>query len=344
MQKNRILQYSSSEEKGQAFEHFVKDVIFPKEKYDLIHQTHDFTQNKNRYIEDSKNPDFIFRCLKSKKEFHVEAKYRSGFDSNNKLKTIEFHQFNRYKSLETFERPVLLIIGFEGSASNPKNISLIPIRKLMYLEAYWSFLKNFKIENIALDNDKLIEILNDYNSDQITQPTSPVQPIQNYENRTSVISKRKWILAMFVLAFLTISVFFLSKSSSKSDLTNQQTEDLLKNQIGHYYKDLENNNVEVLDQYINQRVDNWYSLKNVSLSEIKKETILYFKIYPKRSVNINWDSFHSTKLKNGDYSVIYDMIYKIKTKSSRNYRIYNLRISAIWDKNLKLKSIYEERI
>ena len=72
---------TSSFKKGEDFEKFVEENIFPKKEYALIHRTNNFEQNKDRYAEDTLFPDFKFRCNKTNQEFYVEAKYRSKFNN-----------------------------------------------------------------------------------------------------------------------------------------------------------------------------------------------------------------------------------------------------------------------
>jgi hypothetical protein len=75
----------SSFRKGEEFENFVEHRIFEEDNYKLVSRTHNYAQNKIRYVEDSLKPDFKFRCLKTTFEFYVEAKYRSGFDWEDRV-------------------------------------------------------------------------------------------------------------------------------------------------------------------------------------------------------------------------------------------------------------------
>lgn len=63
--------------KGQAFEDYVENILFPKHSYDLLYKTNSYDQNSDRYVNDSRNPDFRLKCRLTGKEFHVEAKYRT---------------------------------------------------------------------------------------------------------------------------------------------------------------------------------------------------------------------------------------------------------------------------
>ena len=59
--------------RGEEFEQYVRRYLFPKERYDLVHQTHNYIANKNDFVETSKEPDFKFRSRRSGREFLVEA-------------------------------------------------------------------------------------------------------------------------------------------------------------------------------------------------------------------------------------------------------------------------------
>ncbi len=128
--------------KGDEFENYVREFIFPKNKYELIHKTHSYTENKSDYIESSLYPDFLFRCKKTGKEFYVEAKYRSGFFGNkvvwsNKRQLKRYHEVNQSK-------PVFLCLGLGGTAEYPEYLFLIPMSKLKYTGLFESFLNDFE--------------------------------------------------------------------------------------------------------------------------------------------------------------------------------------------------------
>ncbi|MFC1951544.1 hypothetical protein ACFLYI_00690 [Chloroflexota bacterium] len=55
--------------KGDNFEAYIRDYIFVKDKYNMIQRTHDYSTNKNDYVENTKEPDFKFRCIKTGKDF-----------------------------------------------------------------------------------------------------------------------------------------------------------------------------------------------------------------------------------------------------------------------------------
>ncbi|MFW6105333.1 MAG: hypothetical protein ACOC7P_01985 [Chloroflexota bacterium] len=61
---------------GDEFQQYVRKYLFPKERYYLVHKTHDYEANKNDFVQTSNGPDFRFRSRRSGREFLVEAKYR----------------------------------------------------------------------------------------------------------------------------------------------------------------------------------------------------------------------------------------------------------------------------
>jgi hypothetical protein len=335
------LENFSSTEKGQAFEDYVKNVIFPKDKYDLIHQTHSFDLNKQRFIEESKNPDFIFRCRESKQEFHIEAKWRSGFDSSKKMKILEHHQLQHYKKIESLEKPVFLIIGFEGSPSNPRNLSLIPLKKIKFTDVYWSFLNSFSINKSELKNSKLNDLVKE-NSIEYLIPEQKKLNYSEFDQPSSFRSKK--IALIITLLLLIFGTFFILRNYKNENPNLGSDEIKIKKTIENYYKDLSTGNAEILNYYLNPVLDKWYSSYNVSASEVIKSNINYFKKYPKRVINIDWNSFQFTKLPNDDYNVTYLMDYQVTTRFSKKIRSYHLKIFAIWSKDLKLKSLYEEKM
>jgi len=127
--------------KGDDFENYVREVVFPSNKYELVHKTHSYQDNKNDYIESTLYPDFLFRCKKTNKEFYVEAKYRSDF-YKNKVEWSYPKQLKRYKEINK-KKKVFVCLGLGGEPKYPDYIFIIPISKLKYTGLYESFLKDY---------------------------------------------------------------------------------------------------------------------------------------------------------------------------------------------------------
>ena len=129
--------------KGDEFEYFVRKHLFPVNKFELVQRTHDYTSNKDDYVESSKEPDFKFRSRKSGFEFFIEAKYRSGF-YDGAIQWCKPYQFRRYKEIDK-DTLVYIVIGVGRQPGNPQNIFLLPTRKTKYTRIVYSLLKFYEI-------------------------------------------------------------------------------------------------------------------------------------------------------------------------------------------------------
>jgi len=127
--------------KGQDFEEYVRKWIFQKDKYEVVHRTHDYSDNKEDYIEDSLNPDFCFRDKSNKKEFYVEAKFRSSY-WKDAIEWTYSDQFKRYNDADQ-KRPVIIIIGVGGSPKMPEDIFIFPVKAVKYTKLFRSTLRPF---------------------------------------------------------------------------------------------------------------------------------------------------------------------------------------------------------
>ena len=130
--------------KGDEFEAFVRDEVFPCTHYDIVQRTHSYTANRNDFIESSKQPDFRFRVCNTRKEFFVEAKYRSGF-YNGAVDWCKPYQLRRYRDINEKDAPVYIALGIGGEPCAPGHIFIIPVRKIQYTNLFRSFLSNYEI-------------------------------------------------------------------------------------------------------------------------------------------------------------------------------------------------------
>ena len=145
--------YESDEEtpegfiKGEAFEKYIRNHLFIKDKFKILHRSHDYATNKNDYIDDSKLPDFKFREKRTGKEFWVEAKYRSTY-YEDKVEWCKPFQLKRYKEIDE-ELPVYITLGLGGEPDSPDQVFLIPVKDIQssYTKLFLSFLKNYKVPN-----------------------------------------------------------------------------------------------------------------------------------------------------------------------------------------------------
>ena len=117
--------------------------MFFKDNYKLVHKTQDYTANKNRFIEESKEPDYTFKSIKTGKTFCVEAKYRSGFH-NDAVEWCTFPQLKRYQEIGK-KTPVYLALGIGGYAYKPDYVFFIPLKDIKYTRLFRSFLRRYEV-------------------------------------------------------------------------------------------------------------------------------------------------------------------------------------------------------
>ncbi len=129
--------------KGDEFEEYVRSYLFPKDEYNILHRTHDYETNKDDFVEDSKEPDFKFKSIKSGKEFFIEAKYRSNY-SDGTVEWCKLYQLKRYRDIDK-EIPIYIVIGLGQDPRDPEKIFLIPMKEIRYQKLFRSFLKQYQI-------------------------------------------------------------------------------------------------------------------------------------------------------------------------------------------------------
>ena len=99
---------------GEQFENYVREFLFVDNYYDILERTHNYKTNQD-YVQSSLKPDFKFRDKWSKKEFYVEAKFRTGL-YNNKIVWCNDKQLSRYLDYNK-EKPVFLMLDM---GDNPR--------------------------------------------------------------------------------------------------------------------------------------------------------------------------------------------------------------------------------
>lgn len=130
--------------KGEAFEKYVREILFPQSDYILVHKTHDYNSNNGDYIESSLKPDFLFRDKKTGKQFYVEAKWRSGYyNRENKIEWCNEKQLKRYKAIDKNDNKVFIVLGFGDKPTAPKEIVLFPLSACNYCALFDSFLNKY---------------------------------------------------------------------------------------------------------------------------------------------------------------------------------------------------------
>ena len=141
--------------KGSRFEKFVSEEIFKDILFDLVEMTRDFDSNSERFEERSMNPDFLFRDKRTREEFWIEAKYRSGLFRNEKGQLVceicKSGQLNRYKEVEkSTGKRVYICLGIGDDPLFPKTVHLIPV-----VNAYPQLFQNRLKETLIWTNPEI---------------------------------------------------------------------------------------------------------------------------------------------------------------------------------------------
>jgi len=104
---------------GKRFEDYVES-LFSKKYYKLLEKTHSFKTNTDRYVESSKNPDFIFEYMPTREAFAVECKFRSKLNQKGQLEWSYPAQLKRYQEFAVQHKiPVFIVVGL---AEEPEDI------------------------------------------------------------------------------------------------------------------------------------------------------------------------------------------------------------------------------
>jgi len=128
--------------KGEEFESYVRHYLFPRDTYLLLQKTHNYTGNKNDFVDNTKEPDFKFKSPGGI-TFFVEAKFRSGY-FNDKIDWCKPYQLRRYQEINR-QTPVYIVIGFGANPGNPDHLYLIPVKNIKYTGLFPSFLKQYEV-------------------------------------------------------------------------------------------------------------------------------------------------------------------------------------------------------
>ena len=126
--------------KGVDFESYVRDYLFPKDKYTLIERT--CSPGKDSFVFSSKEPDFKLQS-ESGKIFFLEAKYRDYF-FDGAIEWCKFYQFSHYGDVDRIA-PVYVIIGIGGQPDDPERLFLLPLKVIKGDKLYRSTLQPYEV-------------------------------------------------------------------------------------------------------------------------------------------------------------------------------------------------------
>lgn len=330
--------------KGQAFEDYVEQVLFPASHYELLHKTNTYDQNSQRYVGDSRKPDFRFKCILTGFEFHVEAKYRSN-PFNGYYDILSPAQVLAFPEIHQKEIPIYIALGYGGDASDPSYISLVhygdaKTEKITIAEAV-----DLQIPKQEVNSNLLIKPLPE-NEPKVTETTSSsTKKAQQQEEVATVKHQshtepkkkkyRSYLLAALLIIAVIAAVFYIPTH------TEEAYKNEMKTRITKYYALSDANNLKELDAFISPQMSNWYGIESPTTEEVIENIKEYRDKFPFSKSTVDWKTFDVTKREEGGYYVMYLLEYKVKSKLKAPYRAYDLKLLTTWDSEMRLMSITE---
>ncbi|GAB5399302.1 MAG: hypothetical protein Aureis2KO_08870 [Aureisphaera sp.] len=130
--------------KGEEFEEYVRKVLFPQARFQLLHKSQDHDTHRDDVPQSSLRPDFKFRDTKNGQEFYVEAKWRNGsFAKDNKIQWCNKNQLKHYKTIDEYDSKVFVVLGLGESPKQPNEVVLFPMSSCNFNSLYDTFLNKY---------------------------------------------------------------------------------------------------------------------------------------------------------------------------------------------------------
>jgi len=334
-------------QKGQQFEDFVENVLFPDSEYSIEHKTSEFKQNRVRYVGDAQLPDFRFKSKVTGHEFHVEAKF-SASSWQGAYTIASENQVRIFSKIDFEETPVFVALGYGGHAHGPDFVSLIPFEKYPDGKIPETEVLDYRVEKSTVASSEIhdriqsLRVSSEDEFESIIQETSKpdehhskIKSSQPGETKSLKSSKRYIVIAVLAALIAIVVVGFIYNSGSDSK------EELLKGRIENYYNILDANKVHEIHNYVSENLHTWYSYDDPDFETVISDIQRYREKYPFTISEIDWSQFKLTELENGHFKAEYPLEYKIKSKMKSPYKLYNLEITTIWDEDMKLVSAVE---
>lgn len=332
--------------KGEAFEKFVEQTLFPDSHYELLHRTNTYDQNSKRYVGDSRKPDFRFKCILTGTEFHVEAKYRSK-PFQGQYDILSEAQADSFPEIHQEECPIYIALGYGGTADNPAYVSFIPYEDHREIKIPVENVLMYQVPKNTIDSkliySPILETTSEIQTNHLIEEDATTAQNKQEETNLPLSKKRSGrTIAMGVaiaLALITIVAGVLYFPLDKNDPYEIE----MKSRIKNYYALSDANNLQKLTTYISPDMTFWYGLKNPSVQEVIDNIKEYRNKFPFSESSVDWTKFDVTPNPDGGYYAIYPLEYKVKSKIKAPYKVYDLKLFTVWDKDMKLVSIKEIR-
>lgn len=128
--------------KGSEFGRYVKEIMFPPQDYELVHDSHENEKGTTDPALSAGLPDFLFRSKREGLEFFIETKYRSSFQDRI-LEWGKFFELKHYREIDTIT-PVIIAIGLGGRQEAPERVFLVPVKHVMFVKLYPALMHKYE--------------------------------------------------------------------------------------------------------------------------------------------------------------------------------------------------------
>lgn len=322
--------------KGELFEKYIEEVIFPETHFEILDKTSDSDQNTRRFVRKSLEPDFHFRCRVSGKSFYIEAKWRAK-PYQDLYQVLSEKQYRSFPKIHTEENPIFIALGYGGHPSEPDYVSLIPYKEVVETNMSPRNVYKFNIEKTYQPPN--------FHENRILNSGNFLKENNLLISLKERISDPRYY-KLFSLAALSLIAIIITISSVgfTKELPKKSSEERLREIVTNYYQSMNGNQVEKLPDFLSPNIMSWYGAKEPTHEEVMRNAKAHRGKFPFSTSNIDWDSFTVIKENNGDYHVSYEMVYKSKQNINDDYEVFDLKLITKWDADFKLKSISEIRL
>lgn len=147
MGPNNVYQVSrpqlTSEVSGrEVFRSYVRQLIFPSDKYYLMNESQRSNLNSPAYEGESYEPDYLLVCKETNIEFYVDAVFLDGDYADHRINWCEEHQLKKYRQIDADHR-CFIALGMGKAYSNPERLYIIPVASAHFTAFYDTFLEKY---------------------------------------------------------------------------------------------------------------------------------------------------------------------------------------------------------
>lgn len=114
--------------------------FFPKDLYEIVHSTHDYSTDTIRYIRFSPDPGFKIEIKNTDVNFWVECKYLENKQDSENVEVFNEGQLNMFKEIENSF--LFLCARLRGELNN----YFIPLHHISSNELNFSFIEPYRLD------------------------------------------------------------------------------------------------------------------------------------------------------------------------------------------------------